>query len=244
MGRADPSRPPGSHPGPGRGLGSQEGRAAHPSLRLGDESRGAGPLAVPRAGTKAPAPPGSGGHRARESDAWRGGAGPPRARFDIPRQGVGVRRGSRGCPGPPACHPTATFYREPLPLPHLAIYCCNLLTSNMLHNRPHSGREGPRGSSPPLGGAPWGQVLRGPPAPTHHLLPCPPLGKPRLGAGPFTNTSSERGDGVSLFLDRELEADSRPARRPSREGGARSHSCAGHCRCQAPHCPHLPPESG
>lgn len=56
MGRADPSRPPGSHPGPGRGLGSQEGRAAHPSLRLGDESGGAGPLAVPRAGTKAPLP--------------------------------------------------------------------------------------------------------------------------------------------------------------------------------------------
>lgn len=37
------------------------------------------------------------------------------------------------------------FYQELLPLPHLAIYCCNLLTSKMLHNRPHLGQGGSPG---------------------------------------------------------------------------------------------------
>ena len=186
MGRVDSSHSPGSHPRPGRGLGFQEGRAARPSPRLGDESRGAGPLAVPCAGTKAPAPRGSGGHRARESDAWRGGAGLPRARCDIPRQGVGVRRGSRGCPGPPACHPTATFYREPLPLPHLAIYCCNLLTSNMLHNRPHSGQEGSPGLLPATRRGPVGPGAEGSPLPPPTTSFSPPSpGAPQVGRWPI-----------------------------------------------------------
>lgn len=140
-----------------------------------------------------PRSPGSGGPRAREPDPWRGGAGPPRARFDIPRQGVGVHRGSRGCPGPPACHPTATFYREPLPLPHLAIYCCNLLTSNMLHNRPHSGQGRSPGLLPAARRGPMGPGAEGSPLPPPTTCFPPRLGEPRLGAVPFTNTSSESG---------------------------------------------------
>lgn len=52
--------------------------------------------------------------------------------------------------------PYFSFLPGTPPLPHLAIYCCNLLTSKMLHNRPHLGQGEFPGSSPPLGGAPWG----------------------------------------------------------------------------------------
>lgn len=160
-------------------------------------------------------------------------------------RGVGVHRGSRGCPGPPACHPTATFYREPLPLPHLAIYCCNLLTSNMLHNRPHSGQGRSPGLLPAARRGPTGPGAEGSPLPPPTTcFPLPVLGSPGWALSHSQIPRRRGGGGIPLFLVRKLEADSRPARRPSQEGGARSHSCAGHRRCQAPHCPHLPPESG
>lgn len=88
-----------------------------------------------------------------------------------------------------------TFYQGPLPLPHLAIYCCNLLTSKMLHNRPHLGQGEFPGSAPPLGGAPWGQVLRGTPC-THPSLIS--FRSPRLGSiHPICKYL--RRDGVYLF---------------------------------------------
>lgn len=78
------------------------------------------------------------------------------------------------------------------PLPHLAIYCCNLLTSKMLHNRPHLGQGEFPGSSPPLGGAPWG-----PGAERNPLYPpitrFPP-GAPGWALSiPFANTSGGMG---------------------------------------------------
>lgn len=56
----------------------------------------------------------------------------------------------------------------------------------MLHNRPHLGQGGSPGlPAPPLGGALWGQVLRGASLyPTYHLLP-PPLGGPHVGHWPI-----------------------------------------------------------
>ena len=81
------------------------------------------------------------------------------------------------------------------PLPHLAIYCCNLLTSKMLHNRPHLGQGEFPGSSPPLGGAPWGQVLRGTPC-THPSVVS--SRSPRLGSF-YPICKYLRRDGVYLF---------------------------------------------
>jgi hypothetical protein len=82
----------------------------------------------------------------------------------------------------------------------LAIYCCKILTSKILHNRPHLGQGGSPESPPTLGRTPRGQVLRGASLyPTHYLLPpyTPRRGGTKLGSDLFTNTSRERGrDGV------------------------------------------------
>lgn len=57
MGRADPSLSPGSHSGLGRGLGSQEGRAARPSSRgLGTKAEAPGLWRCPVQGPRPPLP--------------------------------------------------------------------------------------------------------------------------------------------------------------------------------------------
>ena len=73
----------------------------------------------------------------------------------------------------------------------------------MLHNRPHSGQGGSPGLPPPTWRSPMGPGAEGnlsiPPPIT--CFPPPPLGDPRLGTGPFTNTLRGRGrDGVRAVL--------------------------------------------
>lgn len=102
------------------------------------------------------------------------------------------------CPGPPSSDACSfshlTFYQGPLPLPHLAIYCCNLLTSKMLHIRPHLGQGVPR-VLPSTWWGPMGQVLRGTPC-THPSLIS--FRSPRLGSiHPICKYL--RRDGVYLF---------------------------------------------
>lgn len=110
-----------------------------------------------------------------------------------------------GCPQLQS--PSLIFYQEPLPLPHLAIYCCNLLTSNMLHNRPHLGQGGSPGLPPSTWQGPVGPGAEGSLSVPYSSLvsPCP-SGGPWLGTGPLANTSRGRGrDGVITFVSLELE---------------------------------------
>lgn len=103
---------------------------------------------------------------------------------------------------PSFSYPTLILYWEPLPLPHLVIYCCNSLTSKMLHNRPHLGQGGSPGLPPPLGGTPWGQVLRGASlSPTHTCFPPLPGGAQVGHWLILANTSRGRGrEGLCCLL--------------------------------------------
>lgn len=101
------------------------------------------------------------------------------------------------------------------PLPHLAIYCCNLLTSKMLHHRPHLGQGEFPGSSPPLGGAPWGQVLKGTSLHlTHHLFPP----EPPAGLCPSHLQIPQEGWGVSVSFNWNWKRDRSCPLCPSRSG--------------------------
>lgn len=118
------------------------------------------------------------------------------------------------------------------PPPHLAVYCCNLMTSNMLHSREAPlthvvGPYGPRCQGEPL------CLL---------LLTCFPPPHWGTGAGLFTNTSLEKGMGFCCFIVQDLEGGSRPARHPSQEWGSRSDSCTGTATVSHQSA-HLPPEA-
>lgn len=119
--------------------------------------------------------------------------------------------GSPGCRDPLPRSPCLSLHFSFLPgapPPHLAVDCCNLMTSNMLYNRLHSEQGG---SPTPLVG-PHGPRYQGE---SLCSLPSPALGN---GCWPVHKYLIEEGDGVSLFHC--AGGGSRPARHPSQEVGA------------------------
>jgi hypothetical protein len=146
-----------------------------------------------------------------------------------------------GCPS--FSYPTLIFYRNPSPLPHLAIYCCNLLTSKMLHNRPHLGQGGSPGSPPSTWQDPVGPGAEGSLSVPHPLLASPCL--PWWGAPGWAlaHLQIPRGGGegmgfIAVLFNWNWKRDHVlfyallcPSQRG--EGTPRSHSCTGHRRCHS-----------
>lgn len=111
------------------------------------------------------------------------------------------------------------------PLPHLAIYCCNLLTSKMLHNRPHGSGRVPR----VLPSTWWGPM--GPGAernplypPITHFLP-----EPQVGFCPSHLQIPQEGWGVCVSFHWNWKRVHDILSALSQAGeGLESHSCTAH----------------
>lgn len=148
-----------------------------------------------------------------------------RPQSDIPTRRVGAVAAARDPLGRLQLQsPDFNFLPGTPPLPHLAIYCCNLLTSKMLHNRPHLGQGVPR----VLPSTWWGPV--GPGA-ERNPCTCPShfLQEPRVGLHPSHLQIPQEGWGVSVSFHWNWKRDHDVLHAlPERGRVLGSHSCPGH----------------
>lgn len=116
--------------------------------------------------------------------------------------------GSPGCwdPCPEPLLVTPLYLSTWSPLPHLAVYCCNLMTSNMLYNRPHSEQGG---SLPTHLVGPHGPRCQGEPLCSLPITCFPPLHwGPQAGCWPVHKyIIGEGGWGFAVSLCRTWRED-------------------------------------